>query len=137
MPNLTKINSKGAPVKAGAKTFAGVLDEGAKLIWDPRETKAMTHAAAEEYIADLNKREAGMNWRLPTVDELFALADRSTHSPAIDKTFFPKCHSDWYWTSTPAAVSPADYAWFVDFSYGRAPWFNRGNRAFVRAVRPQ
>jgi hypothetical protein len=35
-----------------------------------------------------------------------------------------------------AAHSPADYAWIVNFYYGNANWFNRGARAFVRAVRP-
>jgi len=135
MPKLIKLNAKGKPAPT-AKKAAGILQEGAGLIWDPRETKAMTHADAEKYIAKLQKDEPDAGWRLPTIDELFALADRTKYAPAIDKEFFPKCANDWYWTSTPAANSPSDYAWVVYFHYGGAHWVSRVNRAFVRAVRP-
>jgi hypothetical protein len=137
--NFTKLNDKGKAAPPKAKKVAGVLqvlEVRPSLIWDPRETESMTHAQAEQYIKDLNAKEPGKNWRLPTVDELFALADRTKHNPAIDKNFFPKCKSDWYWTSTPAAYSPADYAWVVSFDNGSAHWARRGYRAYVRAVRP-
>jgi hypothetical protein len=136
MSKLIKLNAKDVPQKVGAKRFTGVLQENTGLVWDPRETKSMTHADAEKYIAQLNKDEPGKGWRLPTVDELFALADRTKYAPAIDKAFFPKCASGWYWTNTPAASSPADYAWLVLFSGGNADWVGRDLRAFVRAVRP-
>jgi RNA-directed DNA polymerase len=38
--------------------------------------------------------------------------------------------------ASPAANSPADYAWIVNFNNGNANWINRDNHAFVRAVRP-
>jgi hypothetical protein len=139
MPKLIKLNAKGKTASPAAKKFPGVLqvvEGGANLIWDPRETKAMTHADAEKYIAQLQKDEPDKGWRLPTVDELFALVDRTKYAPAIDKQFFPKCQNDWYWTSTPAAYSPSDYAWLVGFDGGYARWFSRDGRAFVRAVRP-
>lgn len=101
--------------------LSGVLQQFADrpaLIWDTRETESMTHAQAEQYVKDLNAKEPGKNWRLPTVDELFALADRTKFAPAIDERFFPKCKSGWYWTGTPAADSPADYAWQVYFYSG-------------------
>jgi hypothetical protein len=139
MPKLIKLNAKGKAAPPTAKRFPGVLqvvEGGANLIWDPRETKAMDYANAEKYIAQLNKDEPETGWRLPTVDELFSLADRTKHSPAIDTRFFPKCQRDWYWTSTPAAYSPADCAWVVSFYNGYAHWLYRASHAFVRAVRP-
>jgi len=75
------------------------------------------------------------DWRLPTVEELFLLADRTRHSPAIDTTFFPDCKSDWYWTSTPAAYSPGVCAWFVDFGGGGSGWGSQRHDCHVRAVR--
>jgi hypothetical protein len=136
MPKLIKLNAKGKAAPPKTKKPAGILQEGAGLIWDPRETKSMTHADAEKYIAQLQKDEPDAGWRLPTVDELFGLADRTKYSPAIDRNFFPKCKSDWYWTSTPAALSPAGCAWFVYFYHGYADWLRHALRAFVRAVRP-
>jgi hypothetical protein len=139
MPKLIKLNAKGKTAPPTAKKFPGVLQvvEGGKnLIWDPRKTKAMVYADAEKHIANLNKGEPDKRWRLPTVEELFTLADRTKYAPAIDKNFFPKCANDWYWTSTPAAYSPAGYAWVVSFNDGGAYWVARDDYAFVRAVRP-
>ena len=38
-------------------------------------------------------------------------------------------------TSSPAANSPADYAWIVNFNNGNSDWNNRDNKNYVRAVR--
>ena len=75
------------------------------------------------------------DWRLPTVEELFLLADRTRHSPAIDTDFFPDTPSDWFWSSTVAASSPSDCAWFVYFYGGHSGWDDQDNEACVRAVR--
>lgn len=74
------------------------------------------------------------DWRLPTVRELLTLVDYERHDPAIDTGFFA-CQSSWYWTSTPAAASPGDRAWFVYFSYGLSYWANQSGDCQVRAVR--
>ena len=74
------------------------------------------------------------DWRLPTVEELFALADRRRHHPAIDIAAFPDTQSDWYWTSTLCAWAPS-CAWFVYFLNGLAYSLRRNLVAFVRAVR--
>ena len=74
------------------------------------------------------------DWRPATVEEVFALADRSRHSPAIDTDLFPDTKSDWYWTSTLCAWDPS-CAWIVCFGYGYALSFRRDYSAFVRAVR--
>jgi hypothetical protein len=108
------------------------------LTWDARETDKLTFKEAEAHVAKLNSESyAGFaDWRLPTRVELLTLVDDTKWNPAIDTEKFADCKSDWYWTSTPAANSPTDYAWFVYFYYGNANWNHHDNHAFVRAVRP-
>ena len=74
------------------------------------------------------------DWRLPTIDELLSIVDRSRHSPAMDTEFF-HCEGVWYWSSTPLASSPSDYAWIVNFSNGYASYSGHDYFGFVRAVR--
>ena len=113
-----------------------ITDTSTGLMWSKATLSqaCVTHAQAEGICADLDL--AGhKDWRLPTVEELFPLADRARHSPAIDTTAFPDTHSDWYWTSTIAAWS-SDLAWGVSFGNGNSDYDRRGyNDAFVRAVR--
>jgi hypothetical protein len=131
---FVKLDASGNDLPADAAEWAAVRDNTLQLIWDAQETAEMTHADAEEHVASLTV--CGKPARLPSVEELFSLADRTKLSPAIDTTFFPKCQSDWYWTSTRHAGSPSDCAWFVHFYYGYSYVYNRHYKAFVRACRP-
>ena len=113
-----------------------ITDTASGLMWSQAtlSKKCVTHAQAETICSGLDL--AGhTDWRLPSVEELFLLADRSRSLPATDTTAFPDTKSDWYWTSTPHA-SVSSYAWIVHFDDGCALSFPRGNlSAFVRAVR--
>ena len=75
------------------------------------------------------------DWRLPTRQELLTLVDDTRVNPAIDTAFFPTCKSDWYWSSTPWAGSPASDAWIVGFYNGGSGGNGRGALARVRACR--
>lgn len=75
------------------------------------------------------------DWRLPTIQELLSLVDYTRHDPAIDDALFPDTKSTYYWSSSPDASSPADYAWIVAFGDGHAYYYDRDHTAFVRAVR--
>ena len=135
MERFTKIDTEGKPLPADATAWAAVIDNKTNLMWtaDDVDLADVQHAAAEKACADCNA--AGFSdWRLPTVEELFALADRSRINPAIDTAYFPSCKSDWYWTSTAWAGSPASYAWIVRFAYGYSSDDDR-YLARVRAVR--
>lgn len=113
-----------------------VRDNATGLEWtqdDVTET-GVTHADAEMAVAAC--RIGGHDdWRLPTRLELFALVDETRYRPAIDTDAFPSCKNDWYWTSTPHAASPSEFAWVVNFSYGYADSGHRGAPLRVRAVR--
>ena len=105
------------------------------LLWHTATSRdRLKHKDAEAYCAAL--RTAGhADWRLPTIQELLSLVDYTRHDPAIDTDKFPDTQSNWYWSSSPDASSPADYAWFVYFNYGAAACGDRDGTAFVRAVR--
>ena len=75
------------------------------------------------------------DWRAPSVDELFALADRTRVRPAIDTEYFPDTPNDWFWSNTPYAGDPSDCAWFVYFGSGYAFWSGHNFAGCVRACR--
>ena len=113
-----------------------VTDTKLGLMWSKATiTEAdVTQHQAEDLCRELRLAEHA-DWRLPTVEELFALADRSRYNPAIDTEAFPDTSSDWYWTSTITAWS-SSLAWFVSFDYGLAGNGCRvSDDGLVRAVR--
>lgn len=88
-----------------------------------------THEQALEYAASQS------GWRLPSVKELFSLADKGCVNPAIDATVFPNTVTDvGYWSATPYAGNPAS-AWIVGFSDGNAYDDYHHDRDYPRAVR--
>ena len=133
--------AQATPIAAATARFVDngdgtITDTRLGLMWskDTLCKEEVDHAGAEKLCTDL-QLAGHTDWRLPTVDELFALADRTRHSPAINTDAFPDTKSDWYWTSTINAWSSV-YAWFVLFGYGSAGNLRRGlSLAFVRAVR--
>lgn len=133
---LTKIGSDGSALPREAPEWEAVLDNRTGLMWDAAASSVPNGRA--ETLADVIAKcnAAGFtDWRLPTVEELFLLADRTRVEPAIDTEFFPDCPSDGFWTITPCAEWPSDYAWLVFFSSGSSFRSNRYSGGFVRAVR--
>ncbi|MEW5251615.1 Lcl C-terminal domain-containing protein [Microbulbifer sp. 2201CG32-9] len=105
--------------------------ESANLEWSSTllDGAAVTHEAAEKAVTEL-----GNGWRLPRVDELATLVDRSRHDPAIDTERFPDTRSRAYWTSTPCTWNAAA-VWVVLFYDGYVLTGYRLSSACVRAVR--
>lgn len=132
--HFVKIGEDGALLAADAAEWVAVIDTRTNLMWAVEVLKRQTWKKAQASATEL--AIAGFkDWRLPSVEELFLLADRTRHDPAIDTNFFPKTPSDWFWTSTPAAWSPSGYAWIVYFDGGNSSWGGQGNEFRVRAVR--
>lgn len=128
-----KIGEDGALLPPEATEWEAVLDTRSNLIWSREVLPRMNFKKALAAPAKLTT--AGFkDWRPPTVEELFCLADRTRYSPAIDTAFFPDTPSAWFWSSTVDASS-SDYAWVVYFDGGYSLWNHQGSESHVRAVR--
>ena len=76
------------------------------------------------------------DWRLPNVNELKSIVDRSKVNPAI-KDGFINTSSSYYWSST-TNEPYKDYAWNVYFGNGRVDSYykdDKGYSTYVRCVR--
>jgi hypothetical protein len=116
-PRFVKLDEANNELPADASVWSHVRDNETGLLWAASPfASRMKWDAAKEACAAL-----GTDWRLPTIQELLSLVDYTRSEPAIDTTFFrdvPKDDCWWFWSSTPDASAPADYAWVVYFSYG-------------------
>ena len=133
-PRFVKIGEDGALLSPDATEWVAVLDTKTNLMWDAKARAVEGFQAAQAVPATL--KVAGFtDWRVPTVEELFCLADRTRVGPAIDTDFFPDTPCRWHWSSTVDVSSPSDCAWIVGFSVGNSYWGGQGGGGFVRAVR--
>ena len=96
-------------------------------------TKKKTFVDASAHCANL-VLGSHSDWRVPTIDELMYIADRSKTNPAIDESVFEFVVSDDYWSST-ALVGSATGAWVVFLFDGRDFAFPKTSERFVRCVR--
>lgn len=95
-----------------------------EVVWKNAAKKAESHDAY------------GWQWRLPEVEELFLIADRTNSEDQLDPNFFPDAKGyEYTWSSTVDAESPSDYAWYVNLGYGDSNRDGQSYRNFVRAVR--
>lgn len=94
-------------------------------------TVTKTWAEAGPYCAALSLDGGG--WRLPTIDELVYITDKSKFDPAINAVFQNKVSSN-YWSSTTVA-SDTGNAWGVNFYYGNDHWYYKSVSSYVRCVR--
>ena len=132
--HFRKIGQDGRMLPADASEWVAVLDTRSNLMWTVEVLPQQTFAAAAESVAHLTT--AGFaDWRVPTVEELFCLADRTRRMPAIDTDYFPEAPSGWFWSSTLDASSPSACAWSVYFDDGYSIWVHQFSDGFVRAVR--
>lgn len=95
------------------------------------------HCDTEKFAADVNT--VGMcgktDWRMPTLRELYNIADRGRTNPAIDPTYFPNTPAWTFWSASPYA-GYSDYAWYMHFrSGGNDGWDHRTSAYHVRLVR--
>lgn len=100
----------------------------------------------EKYVDDVNGSQlcGHADWRMPTLQELFNLADRGVAAPGptIDADYFPNTPAEDYWSGTPDVFSSntdLGYAWVVRFNDGSDAFIDFGNnwneRLRIRLVR--
>jgi hypothetical protein len=96
------------------------------LDWGQSSNKRMNWKDAQKYCAD-------QGGRLPEIDELASLADRSKYKPAIHP-IFTDTQSSLYWSGTTYAGYTVD-AWVVYFDYGYVYDGSKADELYVRPVR--
>jgi hypothetical protein len=135
MSRFTKLDANLQPLPSDATGHVAVLDNQLNLIWTVENVggQRFDWEGAKEAVSKLDLG-GHTDWRLPTVEELFFLADRTKYNPAIDTDAFPVTESAFYWSGT-ADASSSDYAWDVGFDDGSSDWDDVHGEAFVRAVR--
>jgi len=95
-----------------------------RITWKNAAKKAEAHDAY------------GWQWRLPTVEELFLVADRTNPVDELDANFFPDAEGyEFTWSSTVDAESPSVCAWGVGLGFGSSLRDGRSYAGVVRAVR--
>ena len=133
-PRFIKIGDDGALLAPDATEWVAVLDTKTNLMWDAK-ARAVEGFQEAQSVPGTLKVAGFTDWRTPTLEELFCLADRTRVRPAIDTDFFPDTPNDWFWSSTVDADSPSDCAWIVYFYNGNSRWNYQDDEGFVRAVR--
>lgn len=93
----------------------------------------------EKFVADVNAAAlcGKSDWRVPTIKELYNLADRGRDSLAIDPNFFPHTPPVAFWSSTIYVQQTKDKpnALGVLFDSGLDFWFSRSSAQRLRLVR--
>jgi len=110
-----------------------VKDSVTKLEWqDDNITDTMEWQEAIEYCESL---ELGgySDWRLPNINELKTIMDRSRYNPAIVSAF-EHTSSGIYWSST-TNENRHEEAWYVLFEGGGVDNGYKFNDLYVRCVR--
>jgi len=111
-----------------------ITDHSTGLTWEQTEGGSKTWEQALSYCEALNLG-GKTDWRLPNIKSLRSLVDFSTHSPAINTTYFPKAQSLFYWSST-TYNGITGHAWYVNFSSGEVTHFlDKTTANPVRCVR--
>jgi hypothetical protein len=115
---------------------AVVLDRETGLVWERSpSTSTFTWAGAQNHCNQLAVSNR-VGWRLPTLQELASLVDRSQLSPALPPghPFSNNVRSSAYWSATTLATLTG-FAWGVSFDIGDMVAFDKSFTLHVWCVR--
>ncbi len=107
-----------------------IRDTQTGLIWQRSYKSNLSFDEALEYATELSN-ETGLKWRVPSIEELHTLVDRSRSFPA---SYFPCVSSNAFWSSSPY-VGDTNFAWYVDFGMGDVSNDGRRRGYAVRLIR--
>lgn len=118
------------PKEFGDNVETSWVDPKTELEWQMEKySDTLTWSEALKYANSL-----GNGWRLPTIEELGTLLDRSKYNPAARKEI-PFKDSLFYWSSTDYADDTTNYVWSVNFHDGLVYYCYKSYDYHVRCVR--
>lgn len=112
-----------------------VQDNATGLIWQQEDDNTTrTWADAQTYCSGITL-DAYSNFRLPTIEELVSITDKSRTNPAIDPIFTNTNSGDrdFYWSITTFMVD-TDSAWTTYSFFGTDGTSDKTNTHYVRCV---
>ncbi len=115
------------------KTGNIVKDSLSKLEWQDDAVGSSTTWQAAIDRCEALELDGYSDWRLPNINELKSIVDRSKVNPAI-AVGFENTSSHYYWSST-SYEDYRDSAWFVYFYNGDVSHYLKGNNFYVKCVR--
>jgi len=111
-----------------------IVDDATNLEWKDNAIIAFeNYSDAASYCNNLDFNSKS-DWRLPTIDELYTIADRSTSDPAIFSVFDNTRTDKRYWTSTEYKRA-ANRHYTLGFDKGNDYTATDGKKRYVRCVR--
>ncbi len=109
-----------------------VTDNVTKLIWQESDDGTLRDwNSSVAYCEALTT--AGLEWQLPSMDQLIELSDKGIHSPAID-TLFSSTKNSGYWSADEYLASSRDDIWTVNFQDSRTNNPEKISSRYVRCV---
>jgi hypothetical protein len=111
-----------APVARSTFKDGVINDPEYGLQWVPAPLRVMSHYEAQEYV--LNLSIAGGRWRLPTVEELKSIYDKS--QPGGAYPFF-NASNKWIWSSKVDESNPSSAVHNLKINYIRELRFKSGD----------
>lgn len=113
-----------------------VKDSSSNLEWqDDSVGVGMSLKGAKKYCSNLTLR--GSEWRVPNLDELNSIVDKTNFYPAISDAFTKTSMSEsnsMYWSTTPY-IGNSGAGWLVGFWAGGKHYSTLEFKANVRCVR--
>ncbi len=110
-----------------------VIDKDTDMMWqDSSKIVEKNYNDAVKYCKNLSLGGYD-NWKLPNIDELMSISDKSRNNPAIKK-IFQNTKNSFYWSSSKYKGDSSD-AWLVNFDFGSDHYFGMSDKLYVRCMR--
>ena len=107
------------------------MDTKTGLYWQKdQRKKLLTFGESRVYAEELSK-ETGIDWRIPTREELISIVDDTIIEPATE---LPGMVAFTYWSSSTIYVASISNAWYVNFNNGYSNYNGKPNNYYVRCV---
>jgi len=112
-----------------------VTDSTTGLMWQDNgdtNSKKRTWQEAIDYCEALDLEDYN-DWRLPNINELKTIIDRSKSNPSIVDGF-DNIGSNYYWSSS-SELGDSHFAWMIEYYVGRVETYYKDSDLYVRCVR--